>query len=89
MFSSSMFHGIKNRRTANNMFYTPRAVSKMAIDFIEVRADEVWLDPWKGGGGFYDQYPTQRREFCEISEGINFLEYNGKPDVMLKHLAVL
>jgi hypothetical protein len=82
MFSSKTFHAIKQRKVASDVFYTPHAVSKLAIDLIEVREDDVWLDPWKGGGSFYDQFPTQHKEFCEITDGLDFIEYDGHPNVI-------
>ena len=78
MFSSTS-HAIKTRKLANDVFYTPRAVSKIAIDFINIDANETWLDPWKGTGSFYDQFPTPNKRYCEIDEGIDFYVYKKRP----------
>ena len=38
------------------------------------------LDPCRGEGAFYDNYNTDNKDWCEIDEGKDFLEYNKKVD---------
>src|SRR5210317_1969574 len=38
------------------------------------------LDPCRGEGAFYDNYPTANKDWCELSEGKDFFEYKEKVD---------
>jgi hypothetical protein len=38
------------------------------------------LDPCKGDGAFYDLFPNENRDYCEIREGIDFFSYNKNVD---------
>ena len=61
--------------TANDVVYTPREIARQMIAFYTgdlVR--EFVLDPCRGDGAFYDQYPNYcQKEWCEITEGRDFL----------------
>ena len=37
------------------------------------------LEPCRGGGAFYNLMPTDA-DWCEIDEGVDFMDYNGKVD---------
>ena len=38
------------------------------------------LDPSRGEGAFYDNYPTDNKDWCELGEGKDFLTYSEKVD---------
>ena len=39
------------------------------------------LDPCRGTGAFYDNFPTTcQNDWCELSEGKDFFDYNDKVD---------
>ena len=40
----------------------------------------VILDPSRGTGAFYDNFPGEDHEWCELGEGKDFLTYNHKVD---------
>ena len=45
--------------------------------------DEVWFDPFRGKGVYYDNFPAaNKKEWCEIEDGKDFFEFNGKVDVI-------
>lgn len=51
----------------------------LAIDIIShFRPQGVILDPCKGEGAFYNNFDTDLKEWCEISEGIDFFSYSKK-----------
>lgn len=53
----------------------------LAIDILNHFAvSGVYLDPCKGDGAFFNQYQEGPKDWCEISEGRDFLEYEGKAD---------
>jgi hypothetical protein len=43
---------------------------------------DVWLDPFRGKGIYYDHFPTENREWCEITEDRDFFTYEGSPDII-------
>ena len=38
------------------------------------------LDPCRGEGAFYDNYPGDDNDWCELGEGKDFLQYQKKVD---------
>jgi hypothetical protein len=83
--SSSVSHKIKNRKKANDVFITPLELAKVHIDFIpdEYKEDnDMWLDPCKNDGSYYNQFPEQVcKDYCEILEDKDFLEYPNLLDI--------
>lgn len=67
----------------NDMVMTPRHIAKQMIDFYksEITFASVILDPCRGTGAFYDQYPDYcRKDWCEITEGRDFFDWPYKVD---------
>jgi len=59
----------------NDMVMTPRHIAKQMIDFYPVMPHERVLDPCRGDGAFYDQYPDWCvKDWCEITEGRDFFD---------------
>jgi hypothetical protein len=79
---SATCNKIKNRETPNNVFITPVALAKTHIDMIETMPTDVWLDPFKNSGNYYNQFPTENKEYTEILEGKDFFDYTTKVDVI-------
>lgn len=80
--TSSISHSIKHREIAKDVFYTPEAVAKKHISLIPSINTDIWLDPFRGKGIYYDHFPTESKEWCEITDGNDFFEYRGNPDVI-------
>jgi len=83
--SSSISHNIKNRTNAKDVFITPKVLSKIHIDSIDYKDTDLWLDPCKNSGSYYNQFPTENKESCEILEGKDFFEYRGSPDIIIQN----
>lgn len=84
--ASKISHGIKARKNANDVFITPLKLAKSHIELHDVIDGEVWLDPCKNSGSYYNQFPLNvKKEYCEILENKDFLTYNGKPDVIVQN----
>ena len=65
----------------SDILYTPKSIAINMIDMCELRENEYVLDPSKGGGVFYDNYPEYvKKEWCEIAEGKNFFDCVNKFD---------
>jgi hypothetical protein len=80
--SSSISHKIKSRETCNDVFITPVALAKTHIDMIKSIPTDVWLDPFKNSGNYYNQFPTENKEYTELLEGKDFFDYTTKVDVI-------
>ena len=78
-------HKIKARTVSNDVFITPLDLAKKHIDMIDNIDGELWLDPCKNSGNYYNQFPTDNKKYCEIQEGIDFFKYEGKPDVIIQN----
>ena len=80
----------------NDMVMTPRHIAKQMIDFYTHDLVRLWgptvsgisqikhdvvLDPCRGDGAFYDQYPDYcTKDWCEITEGRDFFDWPYKVD---------
>ena len=68
-----------NGNKPNDDVLTPVEISKKIIDMFDIEG--TVLDPFKGQGSFYNQYPNNViKEWCEIKEGKDFFKYNQKVD---------
>ena len=83
--SSSSSHTIKKRTKANDIFITPMELAKKHIDMIPYCESDLWLDPCKNSGNYYNQFPTDNKDWCEILEEKDFLSYNGRPDIIVQN----
>jgi hypothetical protein len=57
---------------------TPEWLAKEIIEHFSPSG--IILDPCRGQGAFYDNYPGDNNEWCELGEGKDFLTYNTKVD---------
>jgi hypothetical protein len=79
--SSSKSHTIKSRDIANDVFITPLGLAKRAIDMVGT-TEGKWLDPFKATGNYYNQFPTENKEYTEITQDLDFFEYSEPVDVI-------
>lgn len=72
---------VQNRETAKDVFYTPEALAKDLIPIVPLKHGDVVLDPFRGGGAFYNNYPKNvKREWMEIEEGKDFFASDKQVD---------
>jgi len=64
----------------SDIVYTDRKIAKEILDFI--RPLGIILDPCRGDGAFYDQIQGLKK-YCEIKEGNDFFDFNGKVDFII------
>jgi len=84
--TSKISHKIKKRDNANDVFITPLGLAKIHIDLHDIKEGEVWLDPCKNDGSYYNQFPNNvKKDYCEILENKDFLEYDKKVDVIIQN----
>lgn len=73
-----------NGNKPNDDISTPVEISKMIIDMFDIQG--VILDPFKGTGSFYNQYPNYvSKEWCEIKDGRDFFKYDKKVDWIISN----
>jgi type I restriction-modification system DNA methylase subunit len=71
----------KNPQPPNDLISTPIKIAKLIISLYDIPHNNSILDPCKGGGSFYDNYPIANKKYwCEINEGKDFLIYENKVD---------
>ena len=80
--NSKVSHKIKHRTTANDVFITPVDLATVHIQMIDHKSSDLWLDPCKNSGSYYDNFPTKNKEYCEILEDKDFFEYSGNPTII-------
>ena len=83
--SSAISHKIKNKKVANDVFITPLELSKNHINFIDYKDDDKWLDPCKNNGSYYNQFPNNNKDYCEILENKDFFDYNEPVDIIIQN----
>jgi hypothetical protein len=79
---SQTSHKIKNRTKPNDVVYTPLLVAQTHIKSLETKPEDIWYDPFKGKGIYYDNFPTTNKVWTEISENKDFFTFDGKVDVI-------
>ena len=91
--TDGMGHKIKKRKTANDVFVTPRELGRMHIEAtrqclpqaLKDSDSVVWYDPFRlnENGTYFSQFPTAQKKWAEIEEGRDFLKYvPGHVDVI-------
>ena len=80
-------HIIKNRDKSNDVFIKPLELAKKHIDMIDSVAeeDDIWLDPCRNDGSYYNQFPTDNKDYCEILEDKDFFEYESYVDIIVQN----
>lgn len=65
------------KSTPNDIVMTNEITAKKIINYFNPQG--FILEPCKGTGNFYNNM-NNPKDYCEISEGIDFLQYNKKVD---------
>tara|TARA_R100000951_G_C2522848_1_gene143967 strand:- start:15 stop:536 length:522 start_codon:yes stop_codon:yes gene_type:complete len=73
---------VKKREKPNDVFITPLQLAKNHIDMIPHNENDVWYDPFKNNGSYYNQFPNENKLWSEILEGKDFFEFNENIDVI-------
>jgi len=80
--SSSISHKIKQRKNGKDVFITPLPLSKKQIDMIEYQDGEIWYDPFKNSGSYYNQFPNENKKWSEILEGRDFFIFDEEVNII-------
>ena len=66
----------------NDVVFTPIEWARDIVDFF--RPSGTCLDPCRGESAFFDELPEPKL-WCEISEGVDFFEFDGKVDWIISN----
>ncbi len=70
----------------NSIVMTKPSMAKYLISKIEFSDGDVVLEPCRGDGAFFDNFPENVvKDFCEINEGKDFLEYENEVDYVISN----
>jgi hypothetical protein len=79
--SNKPFANMKARK--NDLVYTPLPVVKMAIEMCDITPEMTVLDPCRGAGVFYNNLPECKKDWCEITENVDFFERTERVDLII------
>ena len=72
------------KKEGGGIVMTKPEMAKHLISLIEFEDGDVLLEPAKGDGAFFDNFPTNTiNKWCEINEGVDFLNFNESVDYIL------
>jgi hypothetical protein len=74
---------IKWRESPNDVFFTPLGAVKIMVDMCDIAPDMKVLDPCRATGNFYNNLPECKKEWCEITEGKDFFDFNERVDLVI------
>ena len=73
---------IKNRKTPKDVFYTPEILAKKHIDMIEYNKEDIWYDDSRGKGVYFNNFPTKKKYWSEITENKNLFDFDKPIDII-------
>lgn len=68
----------KTNSPEKDLVMTPSWLAKDILAHFDLAGK--YLDPCKGDGAFFDNCLLSDKDYCELSEGIDFMDYEGKAD---------
>lgn len=83
--SSQSSHKIKKREHANDVFITPIELAKKHIEFVDAKPDDMWLDPCKNNGSYFNNIQSDKKDWCEILEEKDFFSYDKPVDIIIQN----
>ena len=90
--TSKINTSIKQRKKSNDVFLTPIPLVKKQINMIDTNDDDIWFDPFKNNGNYYDHFPHKqneiidfyntKHEWTEILLNKDFFTFDKKVDII-------
>ncbi len=85
MSYQTTFNNIK-AAPANDVFYTPAPLAIELIGAVDIEPSDSILDPFKGKGVFFDNYPPCGfKDWAEITEGRDFFSESRRFDWLISN----
>lgn len=73
---------IQQRGKPKDVFYTPEILVKKHIDMIDTKETDIWYDDSAGDLVYYDNFPTKKKYWSEISRGKDLFKFNQNVDII-------
>ena len=78
--------GIKERKTANDVFQTPLPVVLKLIAMVEIQENDIVLDPCRGSGAIYNNLPDYcQKDWAGVVDGRDFFYYDTPVDIIVSN----
>ena len=74
---------IKECEAPNDVFNTPFSLALKLIEMADIKPTDRVLDPCRGNGAFFDNLPSCKKDYCEITENKDFFAYNESVDIII------
>lgn len=75
-------------RKGIDITYTKPSMAQYLIEIVVKKnpGKLKWMEPCKGAGAFFNNFPSNiQGEWCEITEGVDYLEYQGQVDITISN----
>lgn len=69
----------------NDKCMTPPDVAKALIALLPIKDTDWVLDPFRGKGAFFDNFPFNSRDWCEIDDDKDFFDYYDDLDWIISN----
>ncbi|MHA1201315.1 MAG: hypothetical protein ACTSQ4_02185 [Candidatus Heimdallarchaeaceae archaeon] len=76
----------KHHHSDRDRIFTPELIVKKLISKIPSKEKDSWCDCCYGKGVFFDNFPTENKEYFEIDMGKDFLYSDGKWDWVVTNI---
>ena len=76
----------KYEHSDRDVIFTPDSVAKTLVQKIPAEPKDSWCDPCYGKGAFFNNFPTDNKEYYEINMGKNFLPSIKKYDWLVTNI---
>ena len=82
---SSTSHNIRNRKQPKDVFITPVELAKKHIDYLDANDDDIWYDPFRNSGSYYNNFPTDNKKWSEILDNKDFFEFDEPVNIIVSN----
>lgn len=76
----------KHHHSDRDRIYTPELVAKKLIKKIPALVEDSWCDPCFGDGIFFNNFPTDKKDWFEIEKGKDFLQCTEEYDWVVTNI---
>jgi len=73
---------IKKRSKGNDVFITPIELAIKHVHLIDYKDDDIWYDPFRNSGNYYNNFPNDNKLWSEILDGEDFFEFDTSVDII-------
>jgi hypothetical protein len=76
----------KHHHSDRDRIWTPPGLAKVLALKIPAEVGDTWLEPCYGTGNFYDAFPTNHKDFCELDMGKDYFDNTKKYDWVVTNI---